>query len=281
MALKKDTDVQEIERDIPRYKSDLEDIDMALYNFLDRRLDIQTSTNKGFRKVPVIWAGAERSQNVKREDILRDKKGNVIYPIIVVERGNINKDLQKKAFPYAAVDPSGDLRGGFMEINRVIKQDKTSNFKKADAFRRVKDENHPLYRGKDDTKVVYETLTIPIPVYVEIDYKIVLRAEYQQQMNDMLTPIVRSTHGHKRVMISHNRNMYEAFIEDTYGTANNISSYETNEKKYESSINIKVLGYLIGDGKNQKQPMVARRENPVQIRFLRERVIVGDIDDEF
>ena len=59
--------------------------------------------------MPGIWAGSERSQNVKREDIPRDKKGNVKYPIIVVERGNVNKDLQKKAFPYAAVDPRGDL----------------------------------------------------------------------------------------------------------------------------------------------------------------------------
>ena len=281
MARKKDSDVQELEREVPRYKSDLEDIDMALFNFLDRKLDIQTSTNKGFRKIPVIWAGAERSQNIKREDILRDKKGNVKYPIIVVERGNINKDLQKKAFPFAAVDPSGDLRGGFMEINRVIKQDKTSNFKKAAAFRRSKDENRPLYRGKEDTKIVYETLTIPIPIYVEIDYKITLRSEYQQQMNDMLTPIIRAAHGHRRIMISHNRNLYEAFVEDNYNTASNISSYETNEKKYESNINIKVLGYLIGDGKNQKQPTVVRRENPVQIRFLRERVFVGDIDDVF
>ena len=281
MARKKDSDVQELEREVPRYKSDLEDIDMAVFNFLDRKLDIQTSTNKGFRKIPVIWAGAERSQNVKREDILRDKKGNVIYPVIVVERGNITKNLANKAFPYAALDPSGDLQGGFMEINRVIKQDKTSNFKEADAYRSINDENRPIYRGDKDGKIVFETLTIPIPVYVEIDYKITLRSEYQQQMNDMLTPIIRASHGHKRIMISHNRNLYEAFVEDNYSTASNISAYEVNEKKYESSISMKVLGYLIGDGKNQKQPMVVRRENPVQIRFLRERVFVGDIDDVF
>jgi len=281
MARKKDSDVQELEREISYYKSDLEDIDMAVFNFLDKRLDIQTSTNKGFRKVPVIWAGAERSQNIKREDIPRDKKGNVKYPIIVVERGNINKNLKNKAIPYAALDPQGDLRGGFIEINRVIKQDKTSNFKKADAYRSIDDENRPIYRGDKDGKIVHETLTIPMPIYVEIDYKITLRSEYQQQMNDMLTPIIRVTHGHKRVMISHNRNIYEAFIEDNYNTASNISAYEVNEKKYESGISIKVLGYLIGDGKNQKQPMVVRRENPVQIRFLRERVFVGDIDDVF
>ena len=281
MVRKKDSDVQEIEREVPFYKSTLEDIDMALYNFVEEKLDIQTSTNKGFRKVPVIWAGAERAQNIKREDIPRDKKGNVKYPVIVIERGNISKDIAKKGFPYAAVDPSGDLRGGFMTINRVIKQDKTSNFKKADAFRSMSDENHPIYRGKNDAKIVYETLTIPMPIFVEIDYKIVFRSEYQQQMNDMLTPIIRASHGFKRVMIAYDRNVYEAYMEDSYGTANNITSYELDEKKYESSISMKVLGYLIGDGKNQDQPAVARRENPVQIRFLRERVMVGDGDDVF
>jgi len=58
-------------------------------------------------------------------------------------------------------------------------------------------------------------------------------------------------------------------------------NYETNERKYETTFNIKVLGYLIGDGKNQKKPRVARRENPVKVRFPRERVMIGDIDDVF
>ena len=62
---------------------------------------------------------------------------------------------------------------------------------------------------------------------------------------------------------------------------NNISNFESNERKYETVVNINVFGYLIGDGKNQKQPRVVRRENPVQIRFARERVIVQDEDGEF
>ena len=42
-----------------------------------------------------------------------------------------------------------------------------------------------------------------------------------------------------------------------------------------------VFGYLIGDGPNQKQPRVVRRENAVQIRFASERIIVQDEDGEF
>ena len=38
-----------------------------------------------------------------------------------------------------------------------------------------------------------ETITIPVPVYVEVTYSIRLRAEYQQQINEMLTPFLVKT----------------------------------------------------------------------------------------
>jgi hypothetical protein len=82
-------------------------------------------------------------------------------------------------------------------------------------------------------------------------------------------------------MISHNYNNYEAFIEGDLALANNVSSYEQNERKYETKLAINVLGYLIGDGKNQSQRRTVRRENAVQIRFARERIIIGDEDGEF
>ena len=279
---KQKADVQENERDVPYYKSDLEDIDMAVFKFFDKKLDISTRTNKGFASVPVIWAGQERSNNVKRDDIKRDKKGNVVYPVIVIERTNIVKDLQAaKSFPYAAVDPRGDLKGGLIEINRIIKQDKTSNFLRADTMAAQSRQGMPVKRGKENKKVVYETLTIPIPVYVNIEYKIVVRTEYQEQMNDILTPVIRASNAHRRIMIGHGGNTYEAFMDDSYSSSNNITNYELNERKYESAVSMRVLGYLIGDTRNQKQPRVVRRENPVQVRFLRETVMVGDIEDVF
>ena len=62
---------------------------------------------------------------------------------------------------------------------------------------------------------------------------------------------------------------------------NNISNYQAEERRYETTIGVDVFGYLIGDGPNQKQPRVVRRENAVQIRFARERIIVQDEDGEF
>ena len=74
---------------------------------------------------------------------------------------------------------------------------------------------------------------------------------------------------------------YEAFIKEEFKTESVISSYEAKERKYEMDVTMNVLGYLIGDSKNQVQPRTVRRENPVQIRFARERIMTQDEDGEF
>ena len=270
-------------RDVPRYKSDLEDIDFAMYKFVDERLDLSTKTNKGFKKVPVVWAGSERAHNIKNSEINRDRSGMVSLPIIVIDREAVKKNILKsRTVPYAMVDPRNDLKGGFYKINRVIKQDKTSNFANADAHRRHGQKNAPLYRhGGKNKKIVYETITIPLPVYVDLTYKIHIKTEYQQQMNDLLTPIIRSSNAHKRIIIAHNTNEYEAFVQEDYGIKNTIVDYQTNERRYEAAVSVNVFGYLIGDGKNELQPRVVRRENAVQVRFAKERVIMDTDDGEF
>ena len=100
-------------------------------------------------------------------------------------------------------------------------------------------------------------------------------------MNDLLTPFIRVSNGHKRVIIENNSNQYEAFIAEDYRITNNISNYQTEERKYETTIGLNVFGYLIGDEKNEARPRGVRRENAVEIRFARERIVVDDDDGEF
>jgi hypothetical protein len=100
-------------------------------------------------------------------------------------------------------------------------------------------------------------------------------------MNDLLTPFIRVSNGHKRVMIENSSNQYEAFFEEDYKISNNIAKYQSEERKYETTIGMNVFGYLIGDEKNEKRPRVVRRENAIEIRFARERIVVADDDGEF
>ena len=60
----------------PRIKkimpSTLETIDRAFYEWVDESLNIFSSTNTGWKKVPLTWVSAERSFQVKNNKDLRD-----------------------------------------------------------------------------------------------------------------------------------------------------------------------------------------------------------------
>ena len=76
------------------------------------------------------------------------------------------------------------------------------------------------------------------------------------------------------------KNRYEAFIDGSFANNSNVASLQMEQRNYETVINIKVLGYLIGDGDNQEKPMIVERENAVEVKIPRERVILAD-DPEF
>ena len=48
------------------------------------------------------------------------------------------------------------------------------------------------------------------------------------------------------------------------------------ERNYVTTVEIKVLGALIGDGPNQEKPKRAIRETIVDVKLMRERVVLGD-----
>ena len=54
-------------KEITVMPSTLETIDRALFEWLSEELDIFATTNKGWNKVPVIWAGSERSHQIKKD----------------------------------------------------------------------------------------------------------------------------------------------------------------------------------------------------------------------
>ena len=124
MAHKGSINEETTPRDVLRFKSSLEDVDYAVYRFVDETLNISVNTNKGFKKVPVVWSGQERAHNIKDDKINRDKSGMVILPAISIERESVKKGEDSRTIPYAKVDPRGDLKGGYLTINKIIKQDK-------------------------------------------------------------------------------------------------------------------------------------------------------------
>ena len=110
------------EKVIPFGASTIENIDVALIDFINN-LSLFATTQKGFEKVPVVWVSPERSLSSKRNELIRDRSGNLILPIVTVERTSIVKDPTRKGTVWGNVLPVKDEKGGTIKIARRLKQD--------------------------------------------------------------------------------------------------------------------------------------------------------------
>jgi len=257
--------------DKPFHSSTMETIDLAMHKFINETLNISCATPTGFRKIPVIWTSAERTFQSKNSRI-RDKEGALILPLITIERTSVSKDPSRKGSVWGNIPPLDKVRGGSISVSRKINQKKTSNFANASAKKRRGQLNFAI----KNEKIVYQTVSIPIPVYVTVQYEITLRTEYQEQMNQAVTPFITRPGGINYVIIEDDRLRYEAFIQEDFSQNNNISSFSNEERKFETKVNIEVLGWLTGEGKNRLQPNYSIRENAVEVKIPRERIITAD-----
>jgi len=112
-----------------------------------------------------------------------------------------------------------------------------------------------------------------------VDYDVVVKTEYQQQINNIITPFITKTGQINNFVMRHEGHMFEGFIQGDFSQDSNVAQLNEEERMYETSIKIKVLGYLIGEGPNREKPKLTIRENAVEVKIPREQVIVGDIPD--
>ena len=164
-------------------------------------------------------------------------------------------------------------------ISRKINQEKTSNFATKDAFRSRREAATPdRNRPRKNKKVVYETISIPIPTYMEFNYNIVVQTEYQQQMNEILSTFLASRRPgpDNYFKVYRDGHEYEAFFDPSYNVTNNISNLEEAERTYQTNMSLRVMGYIFSPDENGNGPKITKRENAVEFKISRERVIVGD-----
>ena len=266
--------------------SRIEDIDYAITSWLKEDLDLSTITNEGHKRVPVLWQTPERAFQIKNNHDLRhpidDGGGVITLPVISIERTAITKDpAQKGSFQAHLYSDRRNGRTGRMTIAKRIKQDKTRNFAVVGNTRTNTDGTRQKFFPRINKKVVIETLSIPIPIYVVLDYKIIVKTEYQQQMNDLTQPFMTRTGQINSFVMRRNGHLYEAFIDQGFNQNNNVANLGEDERQFTSEITIKVLGYLIGEGNSDDRPIVTREESIVEIAFPRETVVPAGNDNFF
>jgi hypothetical protein len=271
---------QDLKADYSLKPSTLEDIDTALFNYVNDSLNVFCDTNEGFKKVPVIFAGAERSFQIKNQQELRNNGRSLEYPIISLVRTSLTKNPQNKGRYGVYIPPYFDFykKGGSVPIARQVQQEKTrdrANATSLRAFGKGTNTNYSTFPFENE-KIVYETLFVPNPTFVEMVYQIKLISNYQQQMNQMLAPFLSKFSTPAVFNITHEGNTYEAFVDPDFGNESNNAALNTDERLFKSTVTMKVLGHIIGSDKNQETPTVAVVESAAEVVIGRERTVVQD-----
>lgn len=254
--------------------STIETIDRSVLSYLTK-LNLFADTNEGWKKVPVIWGTAERAYQVKHNKEIRDQQGMLKLPIISVKRASLVKDMPSKGVFQGTQPAMKDEQGGSLAVGRMIYQDKTTKFANADAARLNGQYNYPRL----NSKVVYRTVMAPMPVNVTVMYEITIRTEYQQQMNNLMLPFITTPGTINYVRLFDGEHRYEAFIQGDMQSNDNLADFSSDERKFETKIQIKVVGYLVGEENNREKPHYAVRENAVEVKIPRERISLAEVPE--
>jgi hypothetical protein len=249
--------------------STFETIDKSVLNFL-LELNLFADTNEGWRNVPVIWGTSERAFQVKHNKDVRDQQGMLKLPLITIRRTGVTKDAQSAGAFQGNVPENADEQGGSLETSRVIHQEKTTTFANADSERLYGQRNYPF----PNKKIVYKTVSVPMPVNVTMMYEITIRTEYQQQMNELMLPFVTRPGTINYVNLKESGHRYEGFLEGNFSNQDNLQNFSSEERKFETKIGLKVVGYLVGQKNNREKPHFSIRENIVEVKIPKERIVL-------
>ena len=161
---------QEIQRSTKEFVDDgsftLLNLDQSILWTIRHKIQPKVIDNGQQINVPVIWGNAERWKSVKADGYLRDIKGKVMVPIILLSRTNMA--------PYEAMTPN-------KEVNNIqtLHYQKYSPKNKYDRF--------SVQTGKQPTKELYH---ITMPDYMTIQYEAILWCEYLEQVNSLTESFV-------------------------------------------------------------------------------------------
>lgn len=254
--------------------STLENIDAAIFEYIDEKLNIFSNTDEGFKKVPVLFSSPERSffsKNMK--DNREQNQAALKYPIISISQKNIRKPKAKEASLQGNVfspNPFAQAIPVYIKIN----EEKTGDRANADSKRYA----GTLNSKKIETKrTIYNIYKIPVPTFIEIDYSISIITNFKTQMNEILSIFIKSSRNANWFKLIRNGHGYECFYEENFNNESNTDDFTEQERKYEYNFVIKAKGYIHVGEENEIEPHIFKVENQPEIIFKGELIMSGEI----
>ena len=149
----------------------LMDLDSAIMFYFDSVIKPSVEENGENIKVPIMYASPERWKSIQRDGFMRDKKRQVITPVIAYRRTSIEKD---EMLPQDKLDANNPHL--FYTFEK-----KFSNVNRYDNF-----------QTQIGTLPQREYYNVMLPDYVNLNYDFIIWTSYIEQMNTLVEKVVYS-----------------------------------------------------------------------------------------
>lgn len=254
----------------------VEDVDTALFNAFDKEIPFQVSTGakdrSEFKRVPIVFAAAEKWALAKRRKAIRDRNGSLVLPLITVVRTSIRQSPTDDIAGRGTNQQTGEVhvkrrldasdrsyQGLFNRLMLRHQRNVAVNPINADVgqlttFRQVGDlaGDPTIVAGgtlvPDRTKNVFETLVLPTPQFYTATYEITFWAQYTVQMTQMLETLVGSflPQGNAWKLETPKGYWFIATVEDgTYTANNNVDDMSSDERMLKYTFSVTVPAYIL------------------------------------
>jgi hypothetical protein len=259
----------------------IEDIDRAIFNLFDKRLNFSINVDGVPRKVPVVFAAGERFALTRRLSDIRDVNNTLILPIISIERGNIDysPNLGGYGTPIATRDQiSYTVKRRLDKSDRNYQNiiNKLSLKNQSNVSSRANFGSSDIFPGNDarpgsvasrrnssnlsfiDSPTgnllsqnisdnIFEIITIPYPEFILVEYNVSFWTQYLQNMNKLLESILIQFDGQEKAFKLTTPKGYEfvAYFQGQFSPDTNFSDFTDSERVIKHNFNIKVPGFIL------------------------------------
>ena len=216
LQTRRDTDV------IRTAKRTAYDIDYAIKWYVENEIQPQITANHEVINVPVIFANGEKWDNVRRLGYIRDEKGMLQSPLIMLKRNSITEQEQHRT----------------LDVNRPQSANQIVYRQRYNERNRYEDELFPIPKNQPaDSEKIY---IVDIPKYVTMEYDMMIWCDFTTQLNDLIDQILP----YGRFAWGNDANKFATTIGAiTFETVNTVGE----DRLVRASMPLTVLGTLLSE----------------------------------
>ena len=157
--------------DVADLSVNLIDIDSSILFYFENVIQPSVDDNGENVKVPIMYASPERWKAIQRDGFMRDKKRQIITPVVVYKRTSVERD---ETVPQDKLDAN----------NPNLFYSFEKKYSRAHRY-----DNFGLQQGLLPQKEYYNVM---FPDYVNITYEFIIWTTYMEQMNKIVEKVIYS-----------------------------------------------------------------------------------------